>query len=131
MGKRLSLGRAYQLAEEAVRKQVNPAFDPNGEGYDSETANMLIKKYPLTTLKPFEYEGDEIGNEDAFERWVWHPELDDYRKHGASFNPETGMLLKGKKHKTFYLTQRGEDKLNNEIYLGEDKRYYSRPRGKK
>jgi hypothetical protein len=118
-----TFGNAFQIAK---KKQANPAFNPEGDGYDYEIANMLIQKYPLTTPKPNEYVGDEVGNDEAFERWVWHPELNDYLKHGASFNPETGMLLKGLKHKTFNLTQQGEDKLGNEIYKGKDNRYYSR-----
>ena len=112
----------------AKKIQAKPAFDPEGDGYDYETANMLIQKYPLTTPKPNKFVGDELGDEDAFERWVWHPELKDYVRHGASFNPETGMMLKGKGHKTFHLTQQGEDKLNNQIYKNTDGRYYSRPR---
>ena len=125
----LSLGSAFSMQDKKAKKAY-PVFNPEGEGYDYKTADMLINKYPLTTPKPNKFMGEELGNEDAFERWVWHPELNDYKKHGASFNPETGMLLKGKKHKTFYLTQQVEDSLNNEIYRGKDERYYSRPRKK-
>lgn len=116
-----------QLLKVAQTKKAKPAFDPDGSGYDEETAKMLIQKYPLTTPKPTKYLGEEVGNEDAFQRWVYHEDLADYVVHGASFNPENGMLLKGKKHKTFHLTQKGEDKLGNEIYWdSQSKRYFSR-----
>ena len=125
-----TIGNAFSVQGKKAKKAY-PVFDPEGDGYDAKTADMLIKKYPLTEPKPDVFIGDEIGNEDAFERWVWHPELGEYKKHGASFNPETGMLLKGLKYSTFYLTKAEEDRRNNEIYLGKDNRYYSRPRGKK
>ncbi|HUV84871.1 MAG TPA: hypothetical protein VMV86_04130 [Methanosarcinales archaeon] len=115
------------VLSQALRAQAKKRFDPEGEDYDEETAKMLIQKYPLTTPKPTKYMGDELGNEDAFQRWVYHKDLADYVVHGASFNPETGMLLKGKKHKTFHLTQQTEDKLGNEIYWNPKvKRYFSR-----
>lgn len=70
-------------------------FDPEGEGYDMETA---IKAGMTPT---------ENG-------------------HWQSRDPETGMLLKGRKHKTWDLLEKGEEEAGYEIYKGDDGRYYSR-----
>jgi hypothetical protein len=72
-------------------------FDPEGEGYDYESAG----KYEI---KP-----DNTG-------------------HWQSRVPETGLLLKGRKHETWSKTEEGEAKAGYEIYKGEDGRYYSRKR---
>lgn len=74
-----------------------PKFDPEGSGYDDETA----KKYNL--------QKDETG-------------------HMQSRIPETGLLLKGKNHPTWHLTEKGEAEAGYEIYKNpEDGRYYSKP----
>lgn len=70
-------------------------FDPEGEGYDMDTAISAGLK------------ADETG-------------------HWPSREPKTGMLLKGKGHKTWNLTEKGEADAGYEIYKGEDGRYYSR-----
>lgn len=71
-----------------------PIFDPEGEGYDYETA----EKYGI--------EPDSTG-------------------HYPSRVPETGQLLKGKKHPTFHKTEKAEKELGYNITKGEDGRYYS------
>jgi len=68
-------------------------FDPEGEGYDYETA----KQYGL--------EPDETG-------------------HWPSRVPQTGLLLKGRKHKTWSLTEKGEREAGYKI-TQKDGRYYS------
>jgi len=73
-------------------------FDPEGEGYDDETAT----KYGL---KP-----------------------DPKTKHWQSRIPETGLLLKGRKHKTWNLLEKGEKEAGYEIYKHTDGRYYSKPK---
>lgn len=50
--------------------------------------------------------------------------------HWASRNPKTGQILKGRKHKTFPLTEKGEKEAGYEIYKGEDGKYYSREKKK-
>ena len=70
-------------------------FNPEGAGYDMETA----KKYGL---KP-----------------------DKKTKHWQSREPTTGLLLKGRKHKTWGLLEQGEKEAGYEIYR-KDGRYYSR-----
>lgn len=50
--------------------------------------------------------------------------------HWPSREPETGQILKGKKHPTFNLTIEGEEKEGYEIYKGEDGKYYSKPKKK-
>jgi hypothetical protein len=56
---------------------------------------------------------------------VWHPEEKDYVLHSASRNPKTGQILKGRKHKTFSLTEQGEADAGYKIQKGKDGRYYS------
>lgn len=72
-------------------------FDPEGDGYDKDTAISA-------GLKP-----DSTG-------------------HWPSRNPKTGQILKGRKHKTFHLTEEGEKAAGYEISKGDDGKYYSRPR---
>jgi len=71
-----------------------PKFDPEGEGYDYESAEQA-------GLTP-----DDTG-------------------HWPSREPSTGLLLKGRKHPTWYKTVEGEDKAGYEIYYDKG-RYYSR-----
>lgn len=71
-------------------------FDPEGSGYDYETA------------KAAGIEPDKTG-------------------HWPSRDPKTGQILKGRKHKTFKLTEQGELEAGFEIYKGKDGKYYSRP----
>ena len=99
-------------------------FDPEGSGYDEEIGNKLKEKWPLIIPKPKEYQGDYVTQEDAYEAWVWHPEANDYKRHGGSLDPRTGMVLKGRKHSTYYLTEEAEKKLGNKIIKKGD-RYYS------
>ena len=68
-------------------------FDPEGEGYDIETA----KKYGITP--------DKTG-------------------HYPSRIPQTGLILKGRKHKTWSLTEEGEKKAGYKIKKIGD-RYFS------
>ena len=69
-------------------------FDPEGSGYDYETAIH------------YGIEPDEDN-------------------HWPSRVPETGLLLKGRKHETFYKTVEAEEKLGYKIIKGKDGRYYS------
>lgn len=80
--------------------QVNmksESFDPEGSGYDYETA----QKYGM---KP-----DATG-------------------HWSSREPDTGQILKGRKHETFHLTEKGEEEAGYEIYKGKNGKYYSKPK---
>lgn len=69
-------------------------FDPEGSGYDYQTALEY-------GLKP------------------------DENNHWPSRVPQTGLILKGKKHKTFYKTVEADAKLGYVITRGSDGRYYS------
>ena len=69
-------------------------FDPEGTGYDYESAKAA-------GLKP-----DKTG-------------------HWPSRIPQTGQILKGKKHKTYHLTIQGEEKAGYIIRKGSDGKYYS------
>jgi len=101
-------------------------FDPEGSGYDEETANELRKLHPFTLPKPLEYQGNYVIQPGAFEAWVWHPDINDYVKHSSSRDPRTGMLLKGRKHKTWDLLVKGETEAGYRI-LFKNGRYYSEP----
>ena len=71
-------------------------FDPEGSGYDMESAKAAGMKM--------------------------NPET----KHWSSRVPRTGLLLKGRAHKTWDLLEKGEKKAGYTIYKNEDGRYYSR-----
>ena len=75
-------------------------FDPEGSDYDYETA----KKYGI---KP-----------------------DAKTKHWQSREPNTGLLLKGRRHKTWDLLEQGEKEAGYEIIKKNDGRYYSFPKKK-
>jgi hypothetical protein len=82
----------------AQRRRPKPKpFDPEGDGYDYETA----QKYGI---KP-----DKKG------KW-------------QSREPQTGQILKGRKHNTWSLTEEGERDVGYIIHKGKDGRYYSKPR---
>jgi hypothetical protein len=72
-----------------------PKFDPEGSGYDYESA----KKHGV--------------------------KMDPVSKHWQSREPKTGLLLKGRGHKTWHKTVAGEKKAGYEIYK-KNGRYYSR-----
>lgn len=48
--------------------------------------------------------------------------------HMGSRDPNTGVLLKGRNHPTFYLTEQGERDAGYEIQKGLGGRYFSQPR---
>ena len=74
-------------------------FDPEGEGYDYKSAKE-----------------EGLGP-------------DEKTKHWPSRAPKSGKLLKGRKHKTWNLLEKGEAEAGMEIYK-KDGRYYSRPKKK-
>ena len=47
--------------------------------------------------------------------------------HWPSRCPHTGQLLKGRKHKTWDLLEKGEREANMEIFKGSNGKYYSKP----
>jgi hypothetical protein len=71
-------------------------FDPEGSGYDYETAEK-------SGLGP-----DKTG-------------------HWPSRDPQSGQILKGRKHPTYKLTVEGEKNAGYVIKKGPDNRYYSHP----
>jgi hypothetical protein len=68
-----------------IKGDAPEEFDPEGDGYDMKTAK-------------------EAGLESK-------PVDDDDRPHWPSRDPRTGMLLKGRKHKTFDLGVEEDKKL--------------------
>ena len=45
--------------------------------------------------------------------------------HWPSRDPQSGLILKGRKHKTFHLTVAAEKKEGYRMYKGKSGRYYS------
>jgi hypothetical protein len=92
----------YASYEPMVDNYLNTYFDPEGSGYDYRSAllsGMLNSSYD---------------------------------KHWASRVPsgsKLGLLLKGKKHKTWDLLKQGEEKAGYEIQK-KNNRYYSFPKEK-
>ncbi|MFH1683489.1 MAG: hypothetical protein ABIA67_01260, partial [Candidatus Margulisiibacteriota bacterium] len=136
------VGAYFDKGDEAssafgIKQKSSEIFDPDGPGYDEKRGNELAKKYPLTIPKPDKYQGDYVTQKDAFQAWVWHPELKngegDYKKHGGSLDPESnppGRSLKGKKHKTWDLSVKAEAERDSELVKGKDGFYYSVPKEK-
>lgn len=117
---------------ESVEARLGAGFNPESDEYNEVVGELLKKKYPLIIPKPpipddptkektVEQEGPY-----AHEAWVWHPEEKDWFKHQASFDIDSGMLLKGMKHKSIDNTIAGE-KGYSEIYKADDGYYYRRP----
>jgi hypothetical protein len=50
----------------------------------------------------------------------------DAEGHWPSRDPKSGLILKGRKHRTYAKTVAGEKKAGYEIYKGKDGRDYSR-----
>lgn len=84
--------KTLKEAKEVKRKLK---FDPEGDGYDYETALEAG------------ISADSTG-------------------HWPSREPKSGRLLKGRRHKTWELTVKGEREAGYEIYKGADGHYYSR-----
>ena len=93
---------ATELTEKQLKDGLNKAmseeskaFDPEGDGYDMESAKKAgMKPNPKTG-------------------------------HWGSRNPKTGQILKGQKHDTYHLAVDGEKKMGFEIRKGKDGKYYS------
>lgn len=87
--------RTRQLGKQLQQRAPRPqSFDPEGSGYDYESARKA-------GLSP-----DETG-------------------HWQSRDPQTGLLLKGRKHETWDLLEQGEREAGYEISRGKGGRYYS------
>jgi hypothetical protein len=71
--------------------------------------------------KKFDPEGSGYDYEGAKEAGV----TPDKTGHYGSRDPRTGKILKGRKHKTFHKTRRGEMKAGYKIHKADDGRYYS------
>jgi hypothetical protein len=76
-------------------------FDPEGAGYDWETAKSIQQRDPS-------FGPDETG-------------------HWPSRDPRTGQILKGKAHPTFHKTEAAEAQLGLRVFKEKDGRYYSQP----
>ena len=114
------------------------AFNPDSSGYDIETAKELMELYPLTIPKPNRsgrFDRETIGQDDAFQAWVWHGEENDWVRHGGTLDPRTGMYLKGmaknapkdsEAYKSMRLGIEEEESRGNKVIF-KDGRYYSAP----
>ena len=82
------------------------------------------KDYDWDSVKDWEKETGESWEDRAMM-------LDDGKKHYPSRLPSgknEGLLLKGRKHKTWDLLERGEREANMEIFKGPDGKYHSKPK---
>jgi len=107
------------------KQKPKSVFNPDSSGFDEDTGTRLAKEYPLTIPKPSVFQGDVLQN-DSFQAWVWHKDLGEYKLHGSSLDPKTGMVLKGKNHPTWNLMEEEEIRRGNTI-IKRDGRYYSVP----
>jgi len=87
-----------------------------------EDAMMANIGYPIA---PFDPEGSGYDYESAMDAGL-APNPD--TGHWPSRDPRTGLLLKGRRHHTWDLLEKGERDAGYEIYQNEDGRYYSRKR---
>ena len=81
----------------------------------------------LSYKKKFDPEGSGYDYESARKAGVYPKLHADTRLHWQSREPKSGLLLKGRKHKTWHLLEEGERKAGYEIYKKKG-RYYSRPK---
>ena len=107
------------------KQKPKSVFNPDSSGFNEDTGTRLAKEYPLTIPKPSVFQGDVLQN-DSFQAWVWHKDLGEYKLHGSSLDPKTGMVLKGKNHPTWNLMEEEEIRRGNTI-IKRDGRYYSVP----
>ncbi len=89
-------------------------FDPEGDGYDMDTA----RRYGMTPAP----DGPNKGH------WGTRVELNE-RDRPKGFPEGTGIMLKGKKHKTWDLGVRGEDEAGYKVVKHKG-RYYSVPKSR-
>ena len=85
------------------------AFDPEGTGYDYDTAN----KYGMTR--------DATGHLGS------RVELDENTINLLGLPPGTGIMLKGATHETWDKALKGEKEAGFKVIKGKDGRYYSVP----
>ena len=85
-------------------------------------AQFLRRLAQVYAAQRFDPEGDEY---DFFSALAAGLESDE-TGHWPSRVPDTGLLLKGKSHPTFWMTERGEEEAGYHIYKKGD-RYYSKP----
>ena len=74
-------------------------------------------------FEPFDPEGTGYDYRTAIDAGIYPDETG----HWPSRVPDSGRILKGRGHETFYLTEQGEKEAGMEISKGEDGYYYSQP----
>jgi len=91
---------------------------------NTELDGILRHLEAILHIDPFDPEGDDYDYITAAQ-FAIRP---DETGHWPSRIPETGQILKGRKHKTFHLTEEGEEAAGYQIYKGDDNKYYSGPK---
>ena len=74
-------------------------------------------------FEPFDPEGSGYDYRTAIDAGLFADETG----HWPSREPQSGRILKGRSHPTFYLTEQGEKEAGMEISQGEGGYYYSQP----
>lgn len=80
----------------------------------------------IPSQQVFDPEGSGYDYKTAREAGI----VPDATGHWGSRDPRTGMLLKGRRHPTYWMTEEAEKKGGYEIYK-QSGRYYSRKKGGK
>jgi len=76
----------------------------------------------LPSMKGFDPDGADYDYDTAIRAGLGPDETG----HWPSREPRTGMILKGRGHPTFSLTEEGEEREGFKIFKSLDGRYYSR-----
>lgn len=96
-------------------------FDPDDRKRDNETAKKTVKALKEKRKKKFDPQGGEFDIESARKAGIKR----DASGHFQSRIPETGLILKGAAHPTFFKTIRGERKAGFTIRKRKDERLIS------
>ena len=115
---------------------VDETIDEDGEVIRRKTTEVSPSgEERLVSLSPF-------GRPPNFPKLQFDPEGNKYDYAGARLagiepdetgqwlgkDPKTGLILKGRNHKSYGKTVEGEEEAGYEIYKDKDQRYYSRSR---
>ena len=85
---------------------------------------LLMQAYAQDASDEFDPEGSGYDYANAWKHGIFRGA----DGHMASRVPETGQLLKGRKHETWGLLEAGEEKAGYAITKGADGKYYSFPK---
>ncbi|MAE81579.1 MAG: hypothetical protein CMB80_02495 [Flammeovirgaceae bacterium] len=113
-------GNIKGIVDQARSAETKESIEQYNEDVKNKPQNYLVRN-PPPLVGPFNPEGsgydDSTSKEAGLER--------DERGHLGSLDPRTGMVLKGRKHKSWDKMVAEEKKRGNVIIKAPDGRYYS------